>query len=34
LFHRWQKQPERQKARVEQFAEVLQSAIGKRSAKT
>ncbi len=28
LFHRWQKQPERQKARVEQFAEVLQSAIG------
>lgn len=34
LFHRWSKQPERQKARVEQFAEVLQSAIGKRSAKT
>ena len=34
LFHRWQKQPERQKARVEQFAEVLQSAIGKQSAKT
>ena len=33
LFHRWQKQPERQKARVEQFAEVLQSAIGKQSAK-
>jgi TetR/AcrR family transcriptional regulator len=34
LFHRWRTQPERQKARVEQFAEVLESAIGKRSAKT
>ena len=28
LFHRWQQQPERQKARVEQFVEVLRSAIG------
>jgi AcrR family transcriptional regulator len=34
LFHRWQKQPERQKARVEQFVEVLQSAIGKQSTRT
>jgi hypothetical protein len=28
LFHRWRAQPERQKLRVEQFAEVLRSAIG------
>jgi TetR/AcrR family transcriptional regulator len=28
LFHRWQQQPERQRARVAQFAEVLRSAIG------
>ena len=34
LFHRWRQQPERQRARVEQFAEVLQSAIGKKSTKT
>ena len=34
LFHRWSKQPERQKARVEQFAEVLKSAIGKPSERT
>jgi AcrR family transcriptional regulator len=34
LFHRWRQQPERQRARVEQFAEVLQSAIGKQAAKT
>jgi AcrR family transcriptional regulator len=32
LFHRWQKQPERQKARVEQFVEVLRSAIGSQAA--
>ena len=31
LFHRWQTQPERQKTRVEQFARVLQSAIGPAS---
>ncbi|MGZ4110396.1 MAG: TetR/AcrR family transcriptional regulator [Actinomycetota bacterium] len=34
LFHRWRQQPERQRERVEQFAEVLQSAIGKQSTKT
>ena len=34
LFHRWSKQPERQKARVEQFADVVKSAIGKPSAST
>ena len=34
LFHRWRQQPERQRARVEQFAEVLQSAIGKPATKT
>src|SRR6202795_3890475 len=34
LFHRWRGQPDRQKARVEQFAEVLESAIGKQSTKT
>jgi TetR/AcrR family transcriptional regulator len=28
LFHRWQQQPERQRARIAQFAEVLRSAIG------
>jgi AcrR family transcriptional regulator len=28
LFHRWRNQPERQRLRVEQFAEVLRSAIG------
>jgi len=32
LFHRWQQQPERQKARVEQFVEVLRSAIGSQTA--
>ncbi len=32
LFHRWQQQPERQKARVEQFVEVLRSAIGSQAA--
>jgi AcrR family transcriptional regulator len=32
LFHRWQKQPERQKARVQQFIEVLRSAIGSQAA--
>ena len=32
LFHRWQQQPERQRARVEQFAEVLRSAIGTQRA--
>ena len=31
LFHRWQQQPERQKARVEQFVEVLRSAIGSQT---
>ncbi len=31
LFHRWQQQPERQRARVAQFAEVLRSAIGVQS---
>lgn len=34
LFHRWRQQPERQRERVEQFAEVLRSAIGKQSTKT
>ena len=33
LFHRWQQQPERQKARVEQFVEVLRSAIGSQATK-
>ena len=33
LFHRWQQQPERQKARVEQFVEVLRSAIGSQTAR-
>lgn len=33
LFHRWQQQPERQKARVEQFVEVLRSAIGTQTTK-
>jgi TetR/AcrR family transcriptional regulator len=28
LFHRWRNQPERQRLRVEQFAELLRSAIG------
>jgi hypothetical protein len=28
LFHRWRNQPERQRARVEQFAQVPRSAIG------
>ena len=32
LFHRWRSQPERQKLRVEQFAEVLRSAIGRQAA--
>ena len=32
LFHRWRSQPERQKHRVEQFAEVLRSAIGRQAA--
>ena len=32
LFHRWQKQPERQKARVQQFIMVLRSAIGSQAA--
>jgi TetR/AcrR family transcriptional regulator len=32
LFHRWQQQPERQKARVEQFVDVLRSAIGSQAA--
>lgn len=31
LFHRWQQQPERQRARVEQFVEVLRSAIGSQA---
>ena len=31
LFHRFRGQPERQKTRVEQFAQVLESAIGKGS---
>ena len=30
LFHRWRNQPERQRLRVEQFAEVLRSAIGRQ----
>ena len=34
LFHRWRQQPERQRARVEQFAEVLRSAIGRPATKT
>jgi AcrR family transcriptional regulator len=33
LFHRWQQQPERQKARVLQFVEVLRSAIGSQTTK-
>jgi len=33
LFHRWQQQPERQKARVVQFVEVLRSAIGSQTTK-
>jgi TetR/AcrR family transcriptional regulator len=32
LFHRWRTQPERQELRVEQFAQVLRSAIGKPAA--
>ena len=32
LFHRWRSQPERQKLRVEQFSEVLRSAIGRHVA--
>jgi len=28
LFHRWRSQPERQRSRIEQFARVLESAIG------
>lgn len=31
LFHRWRGQPERQRMRVQQFAEILRSAIGVRS---
>jgi AcrR family transcriptional regulator len=34
LFHRWQQQPERQRARVAQFAEVLRSAIGVQASAT
>src|SRR6266550_1232 len=34
LFHRWRTQPERQELRVEQFAQVLRSAIGKPTAAT
>jgi TetR/AcrR family transcriptional regulator len=34
LFHRWRNEPERQRRRVEQFAEVLGSAIGKQAATT
>jgi AcrR family transcriptional regulator len=32
LFHRWKSQPERQRLRLEQFAQVLRSAIGSPSA--
>ena len=31
LFHRWRGQPDRQKLRVEQFVEILRSAIGERA---
>jgi TetR/AcrR family transcriptional regulator len=31
LFHRYKRQPERQRMRVEQFAHVLENAIGKRA---
>lgn len=34
LFHRWRQQPERQRARVAQFAEMLRSAIGAQPART
>ena len=32
LFHRWKSQPERQRLRLEQFAQVLRSAIGSSAA--
>jgi hypothetical protein len=32
LFHRWRGQPDRQRLRVEQFVEILRSAIGDRAA--